>query len=103
MPHRRPVSRRRLILLPVLLVLTGAGLLITEAVSHSANLDLILYGIVAMLAGIGLANLALIWTTREPADMMFRDGYDLGYRRGLDDGREQSRPTVVPIRRRDAG
>jgi hypothetical protein len=56
----------------------------------------------AMLAAIGLTNLIVVWSTREPADAMWRDGYDLGYQRGLEAGTEQVRPTVVPIRRRDA-
>jgi hypothetical protein len=80
---------------------SGGALIVVEAIGRRSDIDLVLYGMVAMLAAIGLSNLIIIWATREPADVMFRDGYDLGYQAGLDAARRSVGANVVPLRRRD--
>ena len=101
MPRRR--FYRRLAIVPAVLGLAGAVMFIAEGAGRHAEYDLIIYGAVLMLAAIGLTNLIIIWGTREPADAMWRDGYDVGYRAGREEEREYTRPTVVPFRRDAAG
>jgi hypothetical protein len=100
MPRRRYA---RFVVLPALLIAAGTTVLVVEALGMHINYLATVLGGLLVTSGISLGNLSLIWATREPADAMWRDGYDCGYRAGLEAGEERTRPTVVPIRRRPTG
>lgn len=97
MPRRRYA---KLVIIPAVIGLLGAVLMVgaTIADHRATEDDVARWGMVAMLASIGLTVLIVVWRTREPADVMFRDGYDLGFQAGLKAGREEVRPTLRSIR-----
>jgi hypothetical protein len=97
MPRTR-YSRRRLLILPTVVVIIGLVILTVKLLDPDVHLVLA-YGTLLITSGISLTNLVLIWTTREPADVMFRDGYDLGYQAGLTVGQREGSRVVVPLRR----